>query len=170
MESFDFSMPRFKELPKVPLYKDQVITYLEELAKTLNIESDEKVLTPTMLNSYVKQKVILPPKDKKYNQEHLAYLIVVCVLKQVFSLQDICNLINIQIESYPVEVAYNYFCDETEEAIKSVFFTRDFSKTSIPSNYTKESEILKSAIRAFAHKLYIKQQLIDANKLHSNLG
>ena len=31
MESFDFSMPRFKELPKVPLYKEQVITYLEEL-------------------------------------------------------------------------------------------------------------------------------------------
>ena len=74
MESFDFSIPRFKELPKVPLYKEQVITYLEELAKTLNIESDEKLLTPTMLNNYVKQKVILPPKDKKYNEEHLAHL------------------------------------------------------------------------------------------------
>ena len=155
MESFDFSIPRFKELPKVPLYKDQVITYLEELAKTLNIESDEKLLTPTMLNNYVKQKVILPPKDKKYNEEHLAHLIVVCVLKQVFSLHEICDLINIQMESCPIEVAYDYFCDE----IKSVFFTRDFSKTSKSSNYTRESEILKSAVMAFAHKLYIKQQL-----------
>ena len=109
MESFDFSIPRFKELPKVPLYKDQVITYLEELAKTLNIESDEKLLTPTMLNNYVKQKVILPPKDKKYNEEHLAHLIVVCVLKQVFSLHEICDLINIQMESCPIEVAYDYF-------------------------------------------------------------
>jgi len=149
----------YQELPKVPLYKDQVITYLEELAKTLNIESDEKLLTPTMLNNYVKQKVILPPKDKKYNEEHLAHLIVVCVLKQVFSLHEICDLINIQMESCPIEVAYDYFCDETEQAIKSVFFTRDFSKTSKSSNYTRESEILKSAVMAFAHKLYIKQQL-----------
>ena len=161
MESFDFSIPRFKELPKVPLYKEQVITYLEELAKTLNIESDEKLLTPTMLNNYVKQKVILPPKDKKYNEEHLAHLIVVCVLKQVFSLHEICDLINIQMESCPIEVAYDYFCDETEQAIKSVFFTRDFSKTSKSSNYTRESEILKSADMAFAHKLYITEYLKD---------
>ena len=125
----------------------------------INIESDEKLLTPTMLNNYVKQKVILPPKDKKYNEEHLAHLIVVCVLKQVFSLHEICDLINIQMESCPIEVAYDYFCDETEQAIKSVFFTRDFSKTSKSSNYTRESEILKSAVMAFAHKLYIKQQL-----------
>ena len=112
-----------------------------------------------MLNNYDKQKVILPPKDKKYNEEHLAHLIVVCVLKQVFSLHEICDLINIQMESCPIEVAYDYFCDETEQAIKSVFFTRDFSKTSKSSNYTRESEILKSAVMAFAHKLYIKQQL-----------
>ena len=64
-------------------------------------------------------------------------LIVVCVLKQVFSLHEICDLINIQMESCPIEVAYDYFCDETEQAIKSVFFTRDFSKTSKSSNYTR---------------------------------
>jgi hypothetical protein len=58
MEFVNFSIPRFKQLPKVPLYKDQVIIYLEDLAKSLNIESNEKLLTPTMLNSYVKQRVI----------------------------------------------------------------------------------------------------------------
>ena len=92
MEFVNFSIPRFKQLPKVPLYKDQVIIYLEDLAKSLNIESNEKLLTPTMLNSYVKQRVIPAPKDKKYTEEHLAYLIVVGVLKQVFSLQEICEL------------------------------------------------------------------------------
>lgn len=76
----------------------------------------------------------------------LAHLIVVCVLKQVFSLHEICDLINIQMESCPIEVAYDYFCDETEQAIKSVFFTRDFSKTSKSSNYTRESEILKQQL------------------------
>ena len=151
MEFVNFSIPRFKQLPKVPLYKDQVIIYLEDLAKSLNIESNEKLLTPTMLNSYVKQRVIPAPKDKKYTEEHLAYLIVVGVLKQVFSLQEICELINIQIKGYSVEEAYDYFCDEIEKAIKA----------SMVDNNIKESKILKSAVLSFAHKLYITEYLKD---------
>ncbi|MEN8079347.1 DUF1836 domain-containing protein [Clostridioides difficile] len=159
MEALEFHIPRFNELPRVPLYKEQVITYLEEVAKSINIDSDEKLLTPTMLNNYVKQKVVSPPKDKKYNEKHLAYLIVVCVLKQVFSLQEICELINIQIESCPIEVAYDYFCEEVEEVIKAVFITRDFSNKKVSSRRTDESEMLRSAIMAFAHKMFIVHQL-----------
>ena len=127
MESSKFHLPRLNELPRVPLYKDQVITYLEDVAKSINVNTDEKILTPTMLNNYVKQKVVSPPKDKKYNEKHLAYLIVVCVLKQVFSLQEICSLINVQIESCPIDTAYDYFCTEAEKAIEAVFITRDVS-------------------------------------------
>lgn len=159
MEKLKFHIPRFNELPRVPLYKDQVITYLEDVVKSINIDSDEKLLTPTMLNNYVKQKVVSPPKDKKYNEKHLAYLIVVCILKQVFSLQEICELINIQIESCPIEVAYDYFCDEVEEAIKAVFITRDFSYQVFLNRKNDTSEILRSSIMAFAHKIFIMHQL-----------
>ena len=154
-------LPRFNELPRVPLYKDQVITYLEEVAKSINVSKDEKILTPTMLNNYVKQKVVSPPKDKKYNEKHLAYLIVVCVLKQVFSLQEICNLINVQIESFPIDTAYDYFCTEVEKAIEAVFVTRDFSYPSSASETSLESEMVRSTVMAVAHKLYIQKQLID---------
>ena len=152
MESLEFHIPRFNELPRVPLYKDQVITYLENLVKSMNIESDEKLLTPTMLNNYVKQKVVSPPKDKKYNEKHLAYLIVVCLLKQVFTLQEICELINIQIESCPIEVAYNYFCSE-------VFSTRDFSYPIATGTITNESQILRSTVMAVANRIFIKSKL-----------
>ena len=37
MESLEFHIPRINELPRVPLYKDQVITYLENLVKEINI-------------------------------------------------------------------------------------------------------------------------------------
>ncbi|MBM6838776.1 DUF1836 domain-containing protein [Clostridium saudiense] len=154
-------LPRFNELPRVPLYKDQVITYLEEVAKLVNVSKDEKILTPTMLNNYVKQKVVSPPKDKKYNEKHLAYLIVVCVLKQVFSLQEICNLINVQIESFPIDTAYDYFCTEVEKAIEAVFVTRDFSYPSSASETSLESEMVRSTVMAVAHKLYIQKQLMD---------
>lgn len=159
MESLEFHIPRFNELPRVPLYKDQVITYLENLVKSMNIESDEKLLTPTMLNNYVKQKVVSPPKDKKYNEKHLAYLIVVCLLKQVFTLQEICELINIQIESCPIEVAYDYFCSEVEQAIKAVFSTRDFSYPIDIEITNNESQILRSTVMAVANRMFIKSKL-----------
>lgn len=161
MEISEFHLPRFSELPRVPLYKDQVIIYLENLVSALNIYNDEKLLTPTMINNYVKQKVVSPPKDKKYNEKHLAYLIVVCVLKQVFTLQEICKLINLQIEKCPIEVAYDYFCMEFEEALKAIFKTRDFSYLDISSIKSNESEILRSAVMAVANKLYVQKQIKD---------
>lgn len=159
MESLEFHIPRFNELPRVPLYKDQVITYLDNLVKVIDSESDEKILTPTMLNNYVKQKVVSPPKDKKYNEKHLAYLIVVCLLKQVFTLQEICELINIQIESCPIEVAYDYFCSEVEQAIKAVFSTRDFSYPIATGTITNESQILRSTVMAVVNRIFIKSKL-----------
>lgn len=160
MEIFEIHIPRFSELPRVPLYKDQVIIYLENLISILNVSNEEKLLTPTMINNYVKQKVVSPPKDKKYNEKHIAYLVVVCVLKQVFSLQDICTLINLQIGKCPIDVAYDYFCTEFEEALKSVFVTRDFSYPDSAIKISKESEILRSTVMAVAHKLYIQTEIL----------
>lgn len=161
MEITEFHIPRFNELPRVPLYKEQVITYLEDVLRLVNINEHEKLLTPTMLNNYVKQKVVSPPKDKKYNEKHLAYLIVVCVLKQVFSLHEVCSLINFQISTCPIDTAYNRFCIEIEEAIKASFVTRDFSYSN--EVISKEREMLRSTVTCFAHKLYIQNQLKDMN-------
>lgn len=155
----EFHCPRFKELPKVSLYKDQVITYIEDALKPININEEEKLLTPTMLNNYVKQKVVSPPKDKKYNEKHLAYLIVVCILKQVFSLQEICDLINRQIATCPIEQAYDYFCTELEKALRAVFTTRDFSEPREPSLIPYEAEIVRSTIISYSHKIFIQSFL-----------
>lgn len=157
----NYHCPRFNELPRVSLYKDQVITYIEEVLSPLNINKDEKLLTPTMLNNYVKQKVVFPPKDKRYNEKHLAYLIVVCILKQVFSLKEICSLINRQIDTYPIEVAYDYFCVELEKSLNAVFSTRDFSEPSSAVRTTYETEIVRSTVMSFAHKLFIQNYLMD---------
>ena len=154
-EIIEFHCPRYSELPHIELYKDQVITYIENSLKAITIEGEEKILTATMLNNYVKQKVVKAPKDKKYNEKHLAYLIVVCILKHVFSLKEICNLINRQIETYPIEIAYDYFCTELEKALVSVFTTRDFSHPSAAEKITNESELVRSIVLSFAHKIYV---------------
>lgn len=155
----EFHCPRFNELPKVPLYKDQVIIYIEDILKDINIGYNEKILTPTMINNYVKQKVVYPPKDKRYNENHLAYLIVVCILKQVFTLQEICCLIKKQIDTYPIEEAYDSFCNELEKSLKSVFITRDFSKLNSVKEVSEEYDVLKSAVISFANKVYIQKYI-----------
>ncbi|NKF05816.1 DUF1836 domain-containing protein [Clostridium gasigenes] len=160
-EILEFHCPRFNDLPKVPLYKDQVIMYIENALNIINVNSEEKFLTPTMLNNYVKQKVVYPPKDKKYNEKHLAYLIVVCILKQVYTLTEICELIKIQIATCPIEQAYDCFCIELETSLRSVFITRKFSASSASIKNAYESEIIRSAARSFAHKIFIQKYLRD---------
>ena len=36
----NFHCPRYNELPKISLYKDQVILYIEEMLKPLNLNSN----------------------------------------------------------------------------------------------------------------------------------
>lgn len=162
-EILEFHCPRYSELPKVFLYKDQVIIYIEQVLKDLNINMEEKIITPTMINNYVKQKIVSPPQDKKYNEKHLAYLIVVCILKQVFSLQEVCELIEAQINKYPVDVAYDYFGIELEKTLKAVFESRDFSAESSATKITYESELGRSAIISFVHKIYAQKCLYKLN-------
>lgn len=163
-DMLDFHIPRFDELPNIPLYKDQVIIYVENTLKVIHNHSSEKLLTPTMLNNYVKQKVISPPQNKKYTQKHLAYLIVVCLLKHVYTLNEICELISVQISTCPIDHAYDYFCVELENSLKSVFTTRDFSVPNSAITYTKESEIVRSAVLSFSHKIFIQKFLYEKEK------
>ena len=74
-----FHMPRWEELPEIDLYLDQVVTFIDKyLLYYLTTESDEKeekkeknVLTKTMINNYVKQKIIEAPVKKKYNRNNI---------------------------------------------------------------------------------------------------
>lgn len=158
-EIANFHCPRFDELPTVALYKEQVIIYIEEILGSINFAYNQKILTPTMINNYVKQKVVNPPKDKKYTNKHIAYLIVVCVLKQILTIQEICQLINKQIEICKIEDAYNLFCVELENAMVSVFITRDFSKEIYDKTASLETVVLKSTVMSFAHKMGIEHYL-----------
>ena len=110
-----------------------------------------------MINNYVKQGIVSPSKNKKYTPHHLMYLIVVCVFKKMLSIPEICSLIRIQIESYPIETAYDYFCIELENALKSTFLQQQTSMPTITSRETAQTRLLRSTVLAFANKLYIQK-------------
>ncbi len=113
-------LPRYAELPNLELYMDQLLGVIEESVGPL-IPEGEKVITQSMVNNYVKQGVVPQPADKRYRRSHVAYLIIVCLLKQVFSMAQITQLVNDQIRDLPVERAYDFFCVAFEESMRVQF-------------------------------------------------
>ena len=58
-----FSLPKYKELPGVPLYMEQVLQFVNDALSSLSAE-DAKPLTSFMVNNYVKSKIIDEPTKK----------------------------------------------------------------------------------------------------------
>lgn len=152
-----FHLPRWNELPNVDLYLDQVVclleSYLSNYIKEGN-EKEEKVVTKTMINNYVKHKVIKPPINKKYTKEHLAYLFVIFILKQAYSMDDIRKLIRLAIKTSPANQSYDRFCDELEEAIRLTFIGENYI---VQNELTQEQYLLRNVVQTFANKLYVKK-------------
>jgi len=113
-------MPKWDSLPDIDLYMDQVITYMERQMNFLNNNLEEKIITPSMINNYVKYKQIPSPVKKKYSKEHLGYLLTVCMLKQVLPINDISKLINSQRGKMDMSELYNSFCSVQDEAVQTV--------------------------------------------------
>lgn len=106
-------IPRWEQLPQIALYMDQVLLVLGEILAPLSTE-DNPMVTATMINNYVKMKLTPPPEKKKYTREHLAWFLLICLMKQVFSMQEIAALKARLLEQESLQQGYNRFCTELE--------------------------------------------------------
>ena len=141
-EILEFHCPRYNELPGLDLYMDQVLSVIEEVMKPFHPE--EKAMTSSMVNNY-----------KKYARKPIAYLLLVCILKRIFSISDICRLITIQIETYPLEKAYDFFCEELERALKVAFW----GENTVAVDVCDEAALVRSAALCFAQKVRVQKYL-----------
>ena len=91
LEAFD--LPDWDELPQLDLYMDQVILLLKRYLAPLGRSGEEKAITASIINNYVRMKVMPPPVKKRYSRAHLAYLIIICVLKQSLSISCIQRML-----------------------------------------------------------------------------
>lgn len=154
-ELLKYHLPRWNELPDIELYLDQVVNYLERYLDIFSGNKDEKIITKTMINNYVKQGIIPAPEKKKYNKTHIAYLLVICILKQVYSISDIGELITLTIKNYKTDKAYNRFCANLEISIKHVFTKKEFPNY---NQMNEEQYLLKNVV---ANKLYVEKTFLN---------
>ena len=113
-QRYECRLPRWDELPDIELYMDQVITLMGKYFGWLSPQN-EPVLTPAMINNYVKNGIIPAPVKKKYSRTHLFRLIIICVLKRVLPINDIVTLIDALLETRNEEEVLDIFTSRYEE-------------------------------------------------------
>lgn len=152
-DALGFHCPRWEELPSISLYMDQVVIVVEE---ALGIFADEKerVVTSTMINNYVKQKLISPPVKKRYERRHIAFIIVVSVLKKVLSMQEIMGVMELMLKQYGMDAAYNMYCESLEAILAAAFSKKSDAKTG--GEEKPEVDVMNASIHAVTEKLYVQ--------------
>lgn len=159
-------LPRFEAIPDIGLYMDQLIGYLEDTLAPL-YQPGEKIITRSMVNNYVKQGVLASAAGKRYSRDHVAYLVVICTLKQTFSIAEIDRLIRMQIASFDTPTAYNYYCDALEKALGALFSPEPASPQGLVSGENVgdfERDLVLASTAAVAYTLYIKASIAVADR------
>lgn len=116
----EYHLPTWDELPTIDLYMDQVILLLTKYLEIFGVVASDKIITPTMINNYVKQKTIPAPVKKRYSKMHLAYLIIICILKQTLSISTISKIIPPDLAEDEVCAIYSSFVKNQAKAFTYV--------------------------------------------------
>jgi hypothetical protein len=128
LELYDYSMimsevklTMWGDLPDFAIYSDQMLKIVTDEISFMQ-SSDEKLITKSMVNNYVKLGMMPKPVKKKYERIHIAYVIIITILKQVLPISKIKDGIQLQIAlEGSEETAYDSFCEAFEESMRKVF-------------------------------------------------
>lgn len=138
--------PRWDELPRLALYMDQVCIAVGDALGPF-LPCQEYALTATMVNNYVKQRLITPPEKKKYSPLHVSRLIMITLFKRVLSLGEIAALLDDLFASRDPQAGYDLFCQALEVTIQG---------QSCPAGCPP---LLAAALRSLAGKLEFERLL-----------
>ncbi|HFH0609160.1 TPA: DUF1836 domain-containing protein [Enterococcus faecium] len=157
-----FRLPQWEELPDLELYMDQVRTLVDRYLSPVIQGEKHPLLTSSMVNNYVKLGLIPAPVKKRYNKEHVAFLLAITTLKQVLTIPEIKEGILFQGKTVGIREAYNLFCDEQEAAVWMV--SQLAQGKSHPKKFDQATPVEYIAVRAatlsFAMKLLAEKTIV----------
>ncbi len=169
---------KWDDIPDINLYSEQVVQIINEsLSGNIifgkEVDFTSSFITSAMINYYVKREMIEAPKNKKYSRVQIAKLIVISLLKQIYTTDEIIRFLDITYKAAPIERAYISFSILMAEGIKSVFLEResinnkDFDIEKIREDFkkerfvirTEEQHLLKNVTLSIANKIYVEEYL-----------
>jgi len=165
-----FHIPRWHELPNIDLFLEQVVTLinnsLEPYIFFVDTNKEENdLLTKTMINNYVKHGIIEPPIKKQYSKSQVAKLFAICVLKQVYSMDDIKKLLTMALRT-DIQISYDKFCNLFEEALDCAYNKKDYIDKTSTNEY---QYLLKTVLLSCSYKIYSKN-IVAIEEKNNNLS
>lgn len=142
----------WQQLPDLDLYLDQVITYL---SREQIPGCQEAELTPSMVNNYVKEKLLPRAVGKKYQREHLVYLRMINALKQVYNVKEIKVLLDLFSSDKSPEAMFVSYLSSLEAAMAQV--SQDLGRG-------EQADLaFRLAVQAYVYKM-VSQRLLSHNE------
>ena len=111
-----FRLPAYQEIPDVGLYLEQTSKYISDYLAPVQ----DTPMTGSMISNYVKKGLIAKPVRKQYGREQIAQLIFIAVAKMVLSMDDVHLMLTVQKQTYPSQIAYDYFRTELQYVLGCV--------------------------------------------------
>lgn len=119
----EYRLPQWKDIPNLGLYMEQVLALLTEYLDYLPPElKEEQFLTAATINNYVRNRIMPMPRRKRYYRIHIAYLIMICTLKQSLSIATLQTLIPMDISEDEVREIYNAYVER--HRITAIYFAQ----------------------------------------------
>ncbi len=162
---------RVAELPRIELYLDQVLSIVDDELSFMALPGEE-ILTGSMVNNYVKRKLVGAPQRKRYTRRQVASLLFVSSLKRVYSIAQIEQIMGMII-STQVDVASLY--DEVVAALECALQEQfsvgaDFVAPAVEPRITLQApedaqgvfelaRVLEAAVVSLAAKIYVDKML-----------
>ncbi len=170
-EVASFSLPRYKEMPDVALYMEQVLSYVNGVLSTIS-EDEGKILTSFMVNNYVKANLLSKPVKKRYSRDQIGYLIAISLMKATVSMSDMKSLIDMEEGvSKNKEKLYRFFADVETDILSSTSLRTAKKVDEVAARYQaskkgeEDEQAARDALGLLAMRLAIQA---EASKLLSD--
>lgn len=142
----------WQELPDFPLYKDQLVSYM---VRQVIDSQGEGLISSSMINNYVKDKLLSKPDGKKYDRDHIAALTQISVLKQVLSVKDTGLLMAQKNKAADSQVSYDEFIKILDKGLANM-------AEEVREDWSKEDlldVILNFAVESYCNRLVCTELL-----------
>ena len=173
-----FRLPEWEDIPDIGLYMEQVTVLLRQYLDYMppEMKGEEQIITPSAINNYVRTKIMPGPENKRYYRVHIAYLLMICTLKQCLSISMIKNIIPVGKTEEEVRQTYEAyvkrhtisaqrFAEEVKVAAAKILDHEDITEYAVDriDDLIYYSAIIGGWSRLFAEKLILLDGLTLEN-------
>lgn len=169
----NYRLPPWEQIPDLGLYMEQVIALLRQYLDYLPPElKEEEFITAAAINNYVRTRIMPEPVKKRYYRVHIAYLLVICTLKQGLSIALIRKLLPTGLSEPEVREIYSRYA--ARHALAASFFVQQVRGVAGPildhaeetpfSTARTEELIVSSAIIGGFSRLLAEKLMLLADK------